>query len=208
MLLGGLYASDALTSGQVYDVPLAQAYSELSTMPVPRVFMQAATGSGAPAISIRRSAQAIDWQFKVRGQVVATFTAHLSAVGPDRTRVRIEYARGEPLSPELRHLSSASLVRELARLAMTEQVEAQLEDRPVDQDRIADALARHAAAHPEQIQEFERAMGEMVLGLHRQVNETSREVAPAASEPSLQPFNEGFNQSAVAGGGQATAQTF
>lgn len=184
MLLGGLYASDALTSGHVYDIPLAQAYGELSTMPVPGVFMQAATGTGAPEVSIRRSAQAIDWQFQVHGQSVATFTARLSPEGPDRTRVRVEYTLGEPLSPELRHLTSATLVRELARIAMTEQVEAQLEDRPVDQDRIADALARHAAAHPEQVQDFEHAMGDMVMGLHRQVNETSREMAPAASGPS------------------------
>jgi hypothetical protein len=177
MLLAGLYAGDALTSGQVYDVPLEQAYSELSTMPVPNALMQAGAGIYAPTVAVGRSFQAIDWQFQVRGRNVATFVARLSPEGPGHTRVRVEYFPGEPSSPELRHLTSASLVRELARLAMSEQVDAQLERRPVDEDAIARALARHAAAHPEQVQEYGQAMGEMILGLHRQANEAGREAA-------------------------------
>ncbi|HEX8585100.1 MAG TPA: hypothetical protein VF680_11895 [Allosphingosinicella sp.] len=177
MLLAGLYAGDALTAGQVYDVPLEQAFSELSAMPVPDALTHAAIAADTPDVAVRRSAGAIDWQFQVRGQNVAAFTARLSAEGPKRTRVRIEYTPGEPATPELRQLTSASLVRELARLAMSEQVDAQLERRPVDQQAIVDALARHAAAHPEQVQDFGRATGEMALGLYQQANENSRGVA-------------------------------
>jgi len=181
MLLAGLYTGDALTSGEVYDLPLEQAYSELSAMTVPAELMQAGTGIYAPAVAVREAFPVIDWQFRVRGRDVATFTARLSPAGPGRTRVRVEYTPGEPSTAALGHFTSANLVREMARLAMSEQVDALLERRPVDRDAIADAFARHAAAHPEQMREFEQAMGEMVADLHRQANETSREAAPAHS---------------------------
>jgi hypothetical protein len=197
MLLGSLYASDALTAGRVYDIPLQQAYSELSTMPVPDPLLQATTANGATSVAIRRSAEAIDWQFEVRGRNVATFTVRLSAESADRTRVRIEYTPGEPLSPELGHLTSAALIRDLARIAMSEQVEAQLEHRPFDQNEIVDALARHAASHPEQVREYGVAVGEMLVGMRRQIDENSRGLSTAGADeiqPSLPP---GFDQPPV-----------
>jgi hypothetical protein len=187
LLLGGLYASGAPAPGRIYDMPYEQAYAELSSMPVPGALIGTDSGSGAPSVVIRRSPRSIGWQFQVGGHDVALFTVRLSPEGPDRTRVRVEYSPGEDLSPELRHLSSAGLIRELARLAMSEQVEAQLEHRPVDQDRIVEALARHAAAHPEQIREFEGALGQTVAGLHRQVNENAPEGSASAAAGSWDP---------------------
>jgi hypothetical protein len=184
LLLAGLYAGDALTAGEVYDVPLEQAYGELSAMRVPAALMQVRAGVHAPEVAVRQSFPVIDWHFQLDGRDVATFTARLSPEGPGRTRVRVEYTPGEASAPELIHLTSAGLVRDLARLTMSEQIDAQLERRPVDDDRAIEALARHAAAHPKQIREFEQAMGEMAAGLYRQANETARDAAPAASRAS------------------------
>ena len=174
LLVGGLYATDALAPGRTYDIPLEQAFDELSSMPVPDGL--AATGAGAaPAVVVERTPSAIHWQFRVRGQDVALFTARLTPEGAGRTRVRIEYSPREPSSPELRRLASAGLVREFARLEMSEHVEARLERRPVDRTEVAAALADHIAANPEQVREYGRAMGEMVADLHRQINENAPE---------------------------------
>ena len=194
MLLGGLYASDALTRGQVYDVPLDQAYGELASMPVPPALVQATTGTDGTEIEVRRSPQSIGWHFKVRGQEVAVFSARLSAEGPNKTRVIIDYSPGEPLSPELARLTSATLTRDLARIAMSEQVEAHLEHRPVDEREIADALAQHAAAHPEQVREFGLAVGGMMKDLRRQIDENSPEISGSAGDQAEPP---GLNQSAM-----------
>ncbi len=195
MLLGSLYASDALTAGRVYDVPLEQAYSELSSMPVPSLLVQATTGTDATSVAVRRSARAIDWHFQVRDQDVAVFTVRLSPEGADRTRVRVGYTPGEPRSPELAHLTSTTLTRDLARIAMSEQVEAQLEHRPVDEDEIVDALARHAAAHPEQVREYGLAAGEMVKDMWGEIYENSHDLSGHAPQASGPP--PGLNQSAM-----------
>jgi hypothetical protein len=175
-LLGGLYAGDALTAGTVYDVPIEQAYGELASMPVPDALVPAAAGIDATEVDARRADGAIDWRFRVRGEEVARFTARLSPEGPGRTRVRIDYVAGEPATPELRHLTGATLTRDFARIAMREQVEAQLERRPVDRERIANALARHAADHPEQVKEYGQAIGHMTSDLYRQANENAKAV--------------------------------
>ena len=196
MLLGSLYATDALTAGQVYDVPLEQAYSELSSMPLPETLVRSTGGAEPASVAVERSPRAIDWRFQVAGQEVAVFTASLSPEGADRTRVRIAYTAAEPPSPELGQLTSTALVRDLARIAMTEQVSAELEDRPVDRDRIVDALARHAAAHPEQVHEFSRGAGQMVAGLRGQIYENSKDL-PGAAEASEAPVPLGLDHSAM-----------
>jgi hypothetical protein len=177
MLLGGLYASDALTTGRVYDIPLEQAYSELASMEVPGPLLGATAGVYATSVSVRRLPQAISWQFQVGGVDVASFTARLSPEAPGRTRVRVEYTPGEPLPPELQQLTSATLTRDFARIAMSEQVDAQLEHRPVDEVEMAHAMARHAAAHPEQVQEYRQAAAETVAGLYRQANENAEGIS-------------------------------
>jgi hypothetical protein len=196
MLLGGLYASDALSAGQVYDVPLEQAYSELSSMPLPDPLISPVSRGDAASVAVRRSPRSIDWHFQIAGQDVAVFTATLSSEGADRTRVRIAYTPAEPPSPELGQLTSTALVRDLARIAMTEQVSAELENRPVDRDKIVDALARHAAAHPDQIREFSRGAGEMVAGLHGQIHENSKDL-PIAAESLEAPVPLGLDHSAM-----------
>ena len=195
LLLGGLYAGDALTAGQVYDIPLAQAYSELSSMPLPSSLVQTTSGTGAASVAVMRSAQVIEWHFQIGGKDVALFTARLSAEGLARTRVRVSYTPGDTLPPELAHLASTSLLRDLARIAMSEQVDAQLEHRPLDQSDVVDSLARHAAAHPEQVREFELAVGDMMKDMRSQIFENSRDLSSdAAQSDSLPP---GLNQSAM-----------
>src|SRR5687767_14505915 len=180
MLLGGIYAADGLTPGQVYDMPVAQAANELASMPLPKLFVQATTGTDATAVQVRRSGETIGWHFQVRGEDVAVFTARLSAEGANKTRVRVSFTPGEPLSPELGRLTSTRLMRDLAAIAMSEQVDAQLEHRPFDPDDTVEALARHAAAHPELVREYGLAVGGMFNDIHSQIQENSPEVTSHA----------------------------
>jgi hypothetical protein len=94
-------------------------------------------------------------------------------------------------------MTSAALTRDFARIAMSEQVEARLERRPISHDEVVDALARHAAANPKQVEDYGRAMAEMAAGLHRQASETMRETSGAAAQPSGDPIRTEYNPPAL-----------
>lgn len=192
VLFGGLYAGGALTPGQVYDVPIAQAYGELVAMPMPPMLAQVTGGSDAATVEVSRSADTIGWHFRVRGQVVSEFTARLSAEGPNRTRVRVSYQPGEPLSPELGRLTSTRLMRDVAEITMREQVDAQLEHRPFDQSDAMHAMAAHITDNPEIVREY----GQAVNGMFQEVNRQAADAANSSSGPAPGPA-AGMNHSAM-----------
>ena len=190
VLLGGLYAGGALSTGQVYDVPITQAYSELAAMPMPPMLTQITAGSDAATVEVRRSPDSIGWHFHMRGQQVSVFTARLSAEGPGQTRVRVSYEPGKALSPELGQLTSTRLMRDLAEITMREQVDAHLEHRPFDQSEAMRAMAVHVTDHPEIVEEYGQAVG----GMFQEVN---RRAADAAGLSEVPGPPAGLNQSAM-----------
>jgi hypothetical protein len=190
VLLGGLYAGGALTSGQVYDVPITQAYSELAAMPLPPMLAQVTGGSNAATVDVRRTPDSIGWHFHLRGQEMSVFTAKLSPEGPGRTRVRVSYEPGNALSPELGQLTSTRLMRDLAEITMSEQVDAHLEHRPFDQSEAMHAMAVHLTDNPEIVQEYGQAVG----GMFREINRQAADAAGVGAVPGPVP---GLNQSAM-----------
>ena len=192
-LLGGLYAGGAFTPGQVYDVPIAEAYSELATMPLPPMLAQVTGGSDTATVEVRRSEGSINWRFRVGGEDVSIFTARLSPEGPGRTRIRISYEPGKPLSPEIGRLTSSRLMRDLAEITMSEQVDARLEHRPFDQSEAMHAMAVHITEHPEIMQEY----GHAVNGMFKEVNRQAAEAAHGASSPGYDVDPPGLNHSAM-----------
>ena len=190
VLLGGLYAGGALSSGQVYDMPITQVYSELAAMPMPPMLAQVTAGSDAATVEVRRSPDSIGWHFHMRGQQVSVFTARLSAEGPGQTRVRVSYEPGKALSPELGQLTSTRLMRDLAEITMREQVDAHLEHRPFDQSEAMHAMAVHVTDHPEIVEEYGQAVG----GMFQEVN---RRAADAAGVSTVPGPPAGLNQSAM-----------
>lgn len=193
VLLGGLYAGGAFTPGQVYDVPIAQAYSELATMPLPPMLAQATGGSDAVKVDTRRLPGSIEWHFRVGDEEVSLFTARLTAEGPRRTRIRISYEPGKPLSPEIGRLTSTRLMRDLAEITMSEQVDAQLENRPFDQSEAMHAMAVHITEHPEIMQEY----GHAVNGMFKEVNRQAADAAHGAPSPGYDVDPPGLNHSAM-----------
>ena len=190
VLLGGLYAGGALSSGQVYDMPITQVYSELAAMPMPPMLAQVTAGSDAATVEVRRSPDSIGWHFHMRGQPVSVFTARLSAEGPGQTRVRVSYEPGKALSPELGQLTSTRLMRDLAEITMREQVDAHLEHRPFDQSEAMHAMAVHVTDNPEIVEEYGQAVG----GMFQEVN---RRAADAAGVSVVPGPPAGLNQSAM-----------
>lgn len=168
MLGGGLYASDALTAGTVYDKPYEQAYTELATMPLLPV--TGATEGDSGSMVVERGAGTIGWRVSLANVELGRLTARLSPVGTDRTRVLLDFKASTPPEAGKEPILSSDLMRDFARLALVEQVDARLEDRAPDMQEIHMAAARHLQAHPEQVKQF----GTAVQTQFRQVDEMLR----------------------------------
>ena len=184
ILLGSVYASDGLARGEVYDMPLTQVHRKLSAMPIPALLIQATSGSDATVIDLRRSPDAIGWHFLIQGQDVAVFTARLSREGASRTRVTVDYSPKSAISPHIARLNSTMLARNFAQTAMGAQLDAWLNDHPLNQSDLVAALGRHASDHPEQVREYGLAMQHMYQDVGNDAAAALN--AGAASEPDQQ----------------------
>ena len=170
MLGGGLYATDSLTPGTVYDKPYDQAYAELSSMSLLPVTGPASDGTGS--ILVERSAGAIGWRIAVGAVEVGRFTARLSPVGANRTRVIIDFA-ATPVTESENPLLTSELMTSFARLAMVEQVDARLENRAPDMHEIHMASARHLQANPAQLKDFGGALRAQFKQVEKRLKEDS-----------------------------------
>lgn len=178
MLGGGLYATDSLTAGTVYDKPYEQAYAELAEMPLLPISGGPQPGSGSTVVE--RGAGTIGWRIAVGQVEVGRFTARLSPVGTDRTRVLIDFA-ATPIASSDDPILSSELMTNFARLAMVEQVDARLENRSPDIREIHMSAARHLQAHPDQLKQF----GTAVQSQFRQVDEMLRDDQSAEWDETL-----------------------
>ena len=154
LLAGVLYASNAFAPGAVYDKSFDQAYAELSTMPL----LPPIGPAGEGAATMNRAAGSIDWRLAIGTTEVGRFTARLSPVGANRTRVVVEFASAST-APGNDPILSSELMTNFARLSMVEQVDARLENRPPDVREIQEAAARHIQANPAQLEAFGGAVG-------------------------------------------------
>ena len=170
MLGGGLYATDSLTAGTVYDKPFDQAYAELADMPLLPAAGAADPGSGS--MVVERGAGSIGWRIAIGTVEVGRFTARLSPVGADRTRVMIDFEATPRLSSENPILTS-ELMTNFARLAMVEQVDARLENRAPDLHEIHMASARHLQANPAQLKDFGGALQAQFKQVEKRLKEDS-----------------------------------
>ena len=170
MLGGGLYATDSLTAGTVYDKPFDQAYAELADMPLLPAAGAADPGSGS--MVVERGAGSIGWRIAIGTVEVGRFTARLSPVGADRTRVMIDFEATPILSSENPILTS-ELMTNFARLAMVEQVDARLENRAPDLHEIHMASARHLQANPAQLKDFGGALQAQFKQVEKRLKEDS-----------------------------------
>ena len=156
MLGGGLYATDALTAGTVYDKPYEQAYAELAEMPLLPATGTSVDGSGS--ITVERGAgadQLADFAWHGRGRPLYRAA---NQVGAHERSCAGGVRRATPMVDGPNAILQSELMTEFARLAMVEQVEARMENRPPDLREVHLAAARHIQAHPEQVKAFATAV--------------------------------------------------
>ncbi len=172
-MVGGLYASDALTVGEVYDLPAAEVRSELVAMPFVPELLAVAGGSDAASVDIAQGASWVRWQISSGDRTVSRFTAHFSSEAPGKTRVTLEHAKLDPGTDWGLRLTATNFMRGFTQSGFAEQVDAQLDGRAYDRTHVMQAFAEHHARHPEEVRELGLAVGEMF-------NEVSNEAAFAA----------------------------
>lgn len=158
---GRPFAGGALTTGEVYDKPIAQVRAELAAMPVEGLVLHAVAGSDGTKVKVRQTADSIIWHFMIGGHEVSVFTATLNEEGRLRTRVRLAHTPGANPIPEVDRLNSTAMMRSMSEIAMAERVDARLENRSVDDGELMLSLGQHLSDNPEQVREYGLAIGQM-----------------------------------------------
>lgn len=147
-------------------------------MPLPT---GASSVAGNGNVSVRHLDRAIEWHFMTQGNDWAVFTATLSPTDATHTRVKIDFRTGEAMDPQSSRLIATPYMSNMARLAMSEQVAAELGDRPFNRMRFGQLMAGYQAANPQAMQQLGGALGDMM-------NETAEQVRLNASDmPSAEP---------------------
>lgn len=180
---GGLYASDALTRGEVYPLSYDQAFAELSSMPLPAEVTQMSVRSVGSQVEVRTEGSVIAWHFMADGRETGRFTATLSPEGEGKTRVIVDFVSGSHKPEGMLRISDTALMRKLAAAALAEQVDSQLERRPFEQSGFMQRAAEHLQNNPEQLKEYGEAVGQTMNDLYSQ----ARENAEASSVPAYEP---------------------
>ena len=162
---GGLYATDALTAGEVYDLPFQSAYAELAVMSLPSEVTQLSLGAGKN-IEVRKTASEISWLFLTDGEEAGRFVAKLSPEGAGKTRVVVDYVPGAAVPEEMLRLSDTQLMRKLAAAAMAEQVDSRLEGRPFQLSGSMQRTAEYLQNNPDALREYGEAIGHTMRGMH------------------------------------------
>ena len=172
-LTAGLYASDAFASGTVYDKPFHQAYADLSTMPIMPLLGQSGASTVEQRVvrtTVTRNPDSIGWTLAIGPDEVATFTARLAPVGESRTRVVLGIRRAATEMAAARPDVSSNLIVEFARIVMTEQVDARLENRAPDTRAIALATSRYIASSPKNLRDFGEGSSKAMIGVAAHLN--------------------------------------
>ena len=179
---GGLYASDALTRGEVYDLSYDQAFAELSTMPLPTEVTQLSARSAGSRVEVRTQGSVIAWRFLDDGRENGRFTATLSRESDAQTRVIVDFVLGSDAPEGVLRISDTALMRKLAAAAMAEQVDSRLEGRPFEQSGFMQRAAEHLQNNPEHLKEFGNAVGQTMNDLYSQAQDTASSM-PAYEQP-------------------------
>lgn len=179
--VGGLYAGAMLTAGETYPMSLEQTRTRLAAMSLPPQLTMMAGGSDKAKVRVGSDGDSVTWTLPSASGRPATFIARLHEEGPLSTRVTVEYRNAQSASGFATRLQSTGFLRSYAETSFVEQVDAQLDGRPFDQQQAMEAFAQGAARNPEQVRE----LGETVTGILTEVSEQAAEATRAQAPPPL-----------------------
>ena len=188
----GLYAGGVFDRGEVYDLPIAEVRSRLASVQIPQMAAMTATGTDGAAIRVTSDGQTVRWD--PNGRADPAFAAFLTAEGPTRTRVILDYLPASLDQGFGDRLRSTRFLRGYAETSFAEEVDARLEGRIADQAQAARDFGRHVASDPEAVRElglvtedmFKSVSNQMNATMHaNRVEPTARQTMAAATEPAI-----------------------
>jgi hypothetical protein len=195
---GGLWYSGALEGGEFYPVAPAEVAHQLAVMKMPDELQSALDGNDLVRLKTMRSGnEEVRWDVILNGQPVARFVAELiPADGGTKVRVDFELSESRMGEAAGKHTPlSTPLVQAMAEIALAEQVDATLEKRPFNSERVANAAALHIATHPGQTMEYGMKMQAMLESADPELQEQVRaaiEANPPALDHEPREYGDGY----------------
>ena len=167
LLLAGLAACGLSPSGDVYAKPYDVVYAELAATPIPLQVIRAMPNATPHVV---RNPGTIQWRFAGSNGDVATFVATLTKVDEGHTRVTLTVIAGKAIDPAASPLLASPFMVNITRLGMTEQVAAELEDRPFNKLAYGSRLSTYMNTHPGDMIGFGNSLKDMMNDVATQAN--------------------------------------
>jgi hypothetical protein len=179
-----MYLHGDLSGGQIYNVPLHDAYLRAQNVQVDPGTMNVA-GNYKPDKEIYTD-EAVKWAYKADGQDVGKLAATLRSASGGRTRVWVSFEEGDgQATPAVQRLRTE--LKQLGSVVMSEQVGAAIDQRPVDKGIIQAASAAYLTAHAGDVfQGVAEKMDEAAADFHKQdADDAYRHAQSQAGKPSV-----------------------
>lgn len=191
---GGMYLHGAPIHGEVYPIPVNDAYHALAALSTPE---ELGRGGARSDVSVEFIPdESVTWRFKRKGKTYGVYRAKLTGLGEGGTHTRVgvtfEKVEDKPAN-EMDALRDAPMLQKLAHLAMNERIDSTLENRPYDQGAVDQAMAAYLLANPQAVGDFQR---EAFTAASKTMTEMSksermgRETAPGRPTASTKPMTD------------------
>ncbi len=156
---GGAYYT--YEPGEVYNMPVEQVATTLETLAIPEELNQfMGEVSGADVSISRKGVEKVTWTFSLNGLKLGEFHANLFAKDANTTRVTVGFEL--PEDGIGKHTAEtplqSNLVKNLAELALTEQVDSVLEKRDYNSREVASNITTYLITHGGEVVAFGKEM--------------------------------------------------
>lgn len=163
---GGAYLSGAIGAGEYYDMPSAEISAKLAQMPLPEELGNSTSpGDQLQLVELHATSEKVQWQLLLGGNTLADVDANLAPTWTGGTRVSIDFRAAPEGESNQQIVSSLPLDTEfmdrVIELAIGEQADSYLENRPFDRHKLMSAVAGYTATHPDKALEFRKRVNEM-----------------------------------------------
>ena len=152
--LGGLWMTGNLgggAEGVVYDVPAAQVYQRLSTMPIPAELRKGTDGGVTVETEPEKT---VRWKMTAQGYEALRITATITPMAGGKAAAvatEIEFAETGPQAADGKALNEMQSVKAIGGILIGEQIAATIEGRAFDQSEAKMKVAAYAIANRSQL---------------------------------------------------------
>lgn len=183
-VLGGMYLHGDLSGGQIYNVPLHDAYLRAQNVGIDGGTMNVADNY-KPDKELYAD-EAVKWNYKAEGQDVGKLSATLREASGGRTRVWVSFEQGDgQATPAVQRLRTE--LKQLGTVVMGEKIGAAIDRRPVDKGVINAAMSAYLLAHTQDMfQGVSESMNKAAADFHKQdADDAYRHAQSQAGKPSV-----------------------